>query len=221
MESDAVISDAEFRDAWEKWITQGEYPGNELPLIPTRYRSKSLANFKGYEKEVATAKDVIGQGGSVFITGQCGSGKTHLGIGLFREGLKRLLLFPEPRLVSCSRLRSARFVAVPEFFVELKTAMDDHTPENEILSQYSAPDLLMLDDLGVEKGSDWSRQMFCTLIDRRYRDEKQTIITSNLSLGQLSDRIDDRISSRITEMCYIIELKGDKRAELAMARAKQ
>ena len=80
--------------------------------------------------------------------------------------------------------------------------------EENIINFYGSKELLVIDDVGAEKVSDWSRQMFYTLIDRRYREMSQTIITSNLDLDKLAEIIDERISSRIIEMGKVIKLGG-------------
>ena len=56
--------------------------------------------------------------------------------------------------------------------------------------------------------SAWSRQVVYTLIDRRYRSVLPTIITSNLDLDEVAERIDDTIASRIVGMGKIIFLRG-------------
>jgi DNA replication protein DnaC len=103
--------------------------------------------------------------------------------------------------------RTYRFLAAVDFFLELKSTFGD-TPGNEeqVVDKYCKCTCLLIDDIGAEKVSDWSRQMFYTLIDRRYRDMKQTIITSNLSLGELARHIDTRITSRLLEMGIAIDL---------------
>jgi hypothetical protein len=70
---------------------------------------------------------------------------------------------------------------------------------------------LILDDIGTEKPSEWAQQNIFLIIDRRYETLRQTIFTSNLSLDELSERLGDRITSRIAEMCKVIELKGKDR----------
>jgi integrase len=56
---------------------------------------------------------------------------------------------------------------------------------------------LYLDDLGTEKPTDWALQTLYLIIDRRYPEMMQTIISSNLNLDELSSRLGDRIASRI------------------------
>jgi DNA replication protein DnaC len=83
--------------------------------------------------------------------------------------------------------------------------------EESIIEEYSDCRLLVLDDLGAEKTSEWSLQTLYTIIDRRYREERQTIITSNLSLDELASQVDDRIASRLSELCRVVRLAGEDR----------
>jgi DNA replication protein DnaC len=102
------------------------------------------------------------------------------------------------------------FLPSSEFFLQLKdTFGNNKISEQDIIQQYDRSPLLVIDDVGSEKISDWSRQMFYVLIDRRYRNKKQTIITSNLNLKQISELIDDRISSRIVGMGKVVEFFGE------------
>ena len=110
------------------------------------------------------------------------------------------------------------FITVPELLLMIrntfnrKTQHGENIPtESDIIERYSDIDILYLDDLGTEKPSDWAIQVLYLLIDRRYSEMKRTIISSNLSLNEISDRLDDRISSRIAGMCEIIKMTGKDR----------
>ena len=65
-----------------------------------------------------------------------------------------------------------------------------------------------IDDLGAEKLSDTNRQNLYLIIDRRYREEKSLIITSNFTIDELND-YEPRIASRITEMGKIFFINGN------------
>jgi DNA replication protein DnaC len=140
--------------------------------------------------------------GSLFLHGPAGTGKTHLAVALLREHLKEFeSIFP------------GRFVEVPELLMEIRDTFREKAEhsEMELLDRYSCCELLVLDDLGAEKPSEWVTQTLYLLINRRYTGEKRTIVTSNLSLPQLSERLGDRIVSRLAGMCEVVELTGKDR----------
>ena len=144
--------------------------------VPKLYQNKRLSNFAGFEIEKSECVESIVSGKSVYLSGHAGTGKTHLAVGLIIEWLKK----NAPQ----NSAQYPLFLPAVEFFLELKGTFNGTGSEKEVLDKYSRTPLLCIDDIGAEKISDWSRQMFYTLIDRRYRDEKQTIITSNLKIGR-------------------------------------
>jgi len=172
--------------------------------IPLRYHGKTLKTLQNCP-EAKKAMAAIKTGESLFITGACGTGKTHLAIGLMcawyaeNRGPRGYVDDKAPI-----------FLPAAELFLQLKQSFDGEG-EKAVLDRYSLPQLLVIDDIGAEKVSDWSRQVFYTLIDRRYRNMQLTIITSNLSLSDFAARFDDRIVSRLCEMGEVITLKGKDR----------
>lgn len=89
--------------------------------------------------------------------------------------------------------------------------------ENEILEKISLCDLLIIDDLGCEKISEWSLEKIFLLIDTRYRAEKPLIITTNLEYSRdnlkcaITKTFGTRIKDRISEMCFPICCTGESR----------
>lgn len=206
---------------------QSIYGGKRLPnvgydsVFPKRFELKSIDDFdrEGNTDSIDEAIRAINSKQSVFISGECGRGKTHLAVALARIWWLGNMPLIDSQSSSgrpeIDKYGLPLFLPSVELFLELKASFDSkHDSEEAVIRKYADHLFLVIDDVGSEKVSDWSRQMFYTLIDRRYRDMKQTIITSNLSLGELAKQIDARISSRILEMGIAIELKGkDKRIE--------
>lgn len=144
----------------------------------------------------------------LYIFGGIGTGKTHLCYAIKKE----------------IKSSSSAIISVTDLFLKIKSTFNKEDgsgsqTEEEIINELSDIDsgwsvpinVLFLDDLGIEKPSEWAQQTLYTIIDRRYRDYKQTVFTSNLSLDDLSDRLGDRIPSRIAEMCKVIKLNGKDR----------
>lgn len=162
---------------------------------------------------------------SLFITGPAGTGKSYMASAIFKEEgrwrvrdrLNRLYdgkekyggFYELPDVGSAT----VNWVTVPNLLLELRGSFKDksESTEQEIVHKYSLVDMLVLDDLGAEKSSEFSIQSLYLIIDQRYSEMRPTIITSNLSLRGVSEKVGDRIASRIAGMCKVIELKGKDR----------
>lgn len=73
-------------------------------------------------------------------------------------------------------------------------------------------DLLILDDFGMERQTDYAREQVFNIIDGRYRFHKPLIVTTNLSLSELkhpNDIVEERIFDRILEMCVPVCFDGE------------
>ena len=82
------------------------------------------------------------------------------------------------------------------------------------------PDILILDDLGVQKTTDWVTEKLFEIIDRRYRQGKGLVITTNEPFAQLSDRLQSRF--RDPEMCHVVVCDSpDFRPQLAVQKDKK
>lgn len=160
---------------------------------------------------IASVKTLPSLTDSLYLTGARGVGKTHLAAAVVRERVldwQPYISREHPWTVP-----SIRWIATPDLLLDIRDSFRDGSDKSErdIIEEYTDCKLLVLDDLGAEKTTEWSLQTLYTIIDRRYRDEQQTIVTSNLTLNQLGDKLDDRISSRLAELCTVIELKGQDR----------
>ena len=174
--------------------------------IPRRFLG---ADMKNMPKSYKTVYKDLNEGRGLYIYGPRGVGKTY-----FASALAKVPIWTPPRTrVGVDRRIFPLFVSVPEFLMEIKNTFrkGSQRKEEDVLSMYSDAYILILDDLGVEKPSDWVAETLYVLINRRYEDMRRTIITSNIALPELSMRLDDRIASRIAEMCKVVIMKGEDR----------
>jgi DNA replication protein DnaC len=75
-------------------------------------------------------------------------------------------------------------------------------------------DAVFIDDLGAEKQSEWSQEMFYLVINESYENCKPLFISTNLTIEQLENQYGERIVSRLAEMCEFYEIIGeDKRTK--------
>lgn len=182
--------------------------------IPRKFLSKSLEGFaarKPRHKEIVAAmRDFVrrycahGPDAPIkglLLMGREGTGKTHIAVSVLRSlighGYRGL------------------YWNVPELFLELRRMMNDRDAEGteaDLFDDARSADLLVLDDLGAEKTSDYVTDRIYVIINGRYEDEKATIITTNRNLDELRNQLGPRITSRICEMCVPIEFpEGDFR----------
>ena len=178
--------------------------------IPPRYEQADLNRFVSYnpslENAVAQAKrfveafPVVDRG--LLLLGLAGVGKTHLASAILKEVIRekgaRGCFFHTPDL-----LRLIRSTYNPL----VKTA------EMDVLKPVLEADLLVLDDLGAEKLSDWVEETMNLIVNTRYNQKKATIFTSNFidtpddtDPNTLVFRVGFRIRSRLFEMCTIVEI---------------
>lgn len=131
--------------------------------------------------------------GNLLLSGHAGTGKTLMAGAFCHEALKLGLM--------------VKICPVPELILRLRTRIISGI-EGDI-EHLCAHDVLCLDDMGAEKTTEWVTETLYVIIDKWYRMQKQgLIITTNLSLGDLSLRFGDRLASRIAGMCKVIDFKG-------------
>ena len=173
--------------------------------VPLRFRRCSFENFQplgeNRKKNLRISKQYAlshepGQG--LFFTGPNGTGKTHLAVAILRELILRGEL-------------NWYFVKTPYLLMAIRSAFKKESSDSEasLIKQFVDYDYLVLDELGVEKITDWSLQTLYLIIDGRSDCLKPTIITSNLSLQQLEDKTDPRIASRIVGMSKLVRFECD------------
>jgi DNA replication protein DnaC len=169
-------------------------PQEFVPLTLPLYGSKS-SNREALE----AAEHWLRGHHDLFITGAVGTGKTALACALANERFKQD--------------SSVRFTYVGTLLERHKAAMFEDDAEKRragSLDPFYAVRLLVLDDVGRDKGSDYARMTLQTIYDERRARGNRTIWTSNLDLGQLGEFFeDDRLPSRIAGAAEIVFLGGE------------
>ena len=182
-----------------KAVIEGRSPrALEVMKVP-----KSLCRLRKIESAQSDeAMQALRAGRNVFLSGIPGSGKSHIAVTLMQEWLVGRIAL-EDGVVVC-REGYPRFVVVAELLLEIQSAWS--RSENvrgestkKMLDRYTAVPMLVLDDLGAEQVSDWSRGIMVLLVDRCLREGKQIVVTSNLSLQRIANEIDARIASRLSD----------------------
>jgi len=156
--------------------------------VDKKYRSCSFDTFQGGRKLIEDLKRLTNEGKSVILTGNTGSGKTHLAVSMMAEFVKGRF--------------DALFVTLPDLLLEIRDSFSGKSSitEKAIVEWYSTKQFLVLDDVGAEKPSEFTVSTLYLILDRRIRQERQTIITTNLDMRGIEEYAGARIASRISEM---------------------
>jgi len=165
--------------------------------IPERFKDRTLDSYiattSGQKKALAFAKkyaktfdQVIKTGRSAIFIGNPGTGKTHLAIGI--------------ALYIMEQQRSALFVTVQRLIRRIKDSWSTHSEtESEVIDAFASPDLLILDEIGVQFGSEFEKQILFDVLNQRYEQLKPTILLSNIPKEELADYLGERVTDRLRE----------------------
>ena len=164
---------------------------------------------KIYEAAKRYAEDFTPQTNTgLILFGKAGAGKTHLAVAIARFIIEQKQI-------------AARVARTVELLSDIRRTFNEHDgyraeSEAELIQKLAFVPLLILDDLGAEKVSDWVREVLYRIIDERWLEQKPMIITTNFNLKELEERIGERIVSRIAGVCTQVEMQNrDYRIENA------
>jgi len=192
--------------------------------IPPRYEHCTLGSFEPGSPSLAAALEKAmafcsgyphlgdDEGLGLLFSGDNGVGKTHLAVGVLRE------------LVETKGARG-QYWDFHELLREIKSSYDPETKTTElqVLEPVVETGVLLLDDLGAWKMTDWMNDTLFYILNSRYMAKRPTIITTNyqdvtreeaLAADPLRrreflvERIGQRLRSRLMEMCLVVRLQG-------------
>lgn len=140
------------------------------------------------------------------LWGGYGCGKTHLAAAIANNLLAKGI--------------PCMFVVVPELLDYMRQGMNDENKAltaTQIIDAAKTTDVLVLDDLGAEKASEWVKEQLFILVNSRYENKLTTLITTNLNTAELVERLGQRIMSRLTEMTTPVPFRNVPDYRLAEA----
>ncbi|GHF77840.1 ATP-binding protein [Streptomyces filamentosus] len=146
----------------------------------------AVAPNQGARRQVTT-------GPSLLMAGVVGAGKTHQAYGAVRA------------LVQSGVGVRWRATTAADLYADLRPRPGADS-ERELATVSRCP-LLIIDDLGAAKASDWTEEVTYRLINRRYNYELPTLITTNLRISDLRAQLGDRVASRLAQMTTRVEFE--------------
>ncbi len=171
-------------------------------------RNGSETAYKVAVKYVKTFKEWKGE--SLLLWGEPGNGKTHLAAAIVNELSKKGYIVV--------------FQSVPELLQRIRSTFNSENKENEtqIMRALLECDLLILDDIGAEKTTEWVEEKLFNIIDGRYRKELPTLYTSNLEPKELKHQVGKRSYDRMVETSLTVKNEAASyRREIAKQRLQR
>jgi DNA replication protein DnaC len=169
-------------------------------VIPKIFLNKPFTVEEGNKRAWETSDRLV-KGNTqkgLLLFGGPGIGKTHLAAWTTVEWCK------------VNKTNNALFVNYPRLIGRMQYNLYDESYKNEFyFEDLATTKLLVLDDVGCEKTSEWSNFNLYNVINRRYENMKLTIITTNYNPHALANKIGDNLVSRLHEMCEVIEIVSD------------
>jgi len=130
----------------------------------------------------------LDEGSGLWFAGDVGTGKTSLAMLVSAAAEERgcsVAIYPVTRLLA-----------------EIKDTYDSDASYMDLFRRLASVDLLQLDDLGVEKRTEWVLEQFYSLVNERWQDQRAIVVTTNSwDMGELREQLGVRTVSRLTEIC--------------------
>ncbi len=165
--------------------------------IPMRFRGRNFDNFipatSDQEHALAVAKafatnflEHAEAGSSLIFSGKAGTGKSHLALAIAQA------VMPKYTAMYINALDAVRMIRDTWRKGSIQS-------ETDVLNLLGSIDLLVIDEVGVQNGTDNEQMLMFDIINRRYRDMKPTIFLTNLGTKGFSDYVTERSFDRLKE----------------------
>lgn len=177
-------------------------------LIPPRFQQHSFESYiakndlqeknkKAMQDYAINFEENYKKGNSVILSGNVGTGKTHLACAVGNYIIQNLN-------------KTALFLNAIDAFSKVKATYSKKSETSEIdaINQFAEIDLLILDEFGVQVGSETEKLILFRIINRRYEYLKPTILITNLSVAEIK-KFEERIFDRLKDNGILLNFTGE------------
>jgi len=187
-------------DTFETAVARANFPPRweTATLADVQWEAIQPANVRtGLQTYAADLERYLDENLGLFLSGPVGCGKTHLAIGIGK--------------LACALGYTVHFVSVPAWFQALRDSYAEtrQPRERALMQPLQKTALLILDDLGAERASDWGRERLYVVVNQRSVQQLPTLVTTNESLTDLEAALGPRTLSRLCGDALVFTLAGD------------
>lgn len=167
--------------------------------IPARFQGKTFENFEAHNRKAASHLDKLREyadlivsgdhgGRSLILLGKVGNGKTHLGCALLADVIRRTA-------------RGGAYWTFAELVRAIKGSYSKGAEysESDVYERVGSPALAVIDEVGMQNFTEFEQTVAYEVINRRYLDEKPTVLITNLQAKDLPTCIGERAVDRLRE----------------------
>lgn len=191
-----------------------------------RFRDNSLGTMnvlKGQESAFCAAVEFVKdytagkKPKGLVIVGPVGSGKTFLAAAIIHDVIMSMPVSRENQIRGLRGIAigtpDAMFYSTVELYNDMRHEQSKYADDAvDVINAVKRKPLIVLDDIGAEKPSEWTRERLYEIVDYRYRNELPTIVTSNIFGETLKEFLSERIHDRLKADCNmaIIETESQR-----------
>lgn len=187
------------REDRERWYAERRQHLLESAHIPLRFQDATFANYRPVNDQAEAVMrecqryceswpERRKQGSSMILSGRVGTGKTHLACAITQELVRK-------------HMANVRYTSVAQVMRAIRSTYNpaENLNEGEIISRLVNHHLLILDEVGVQIGSDHEHTMLFEILNGRYLAMRPTILVTNLGAKELETAVGERLVDRFRE----------------------
>lgn len=175
--------------------------------VAERFRTKRLSDLTDSPALLKLCNSFVDnwekakkEGWGLYLWGNVGTGKTHTATAIANELIERHFV-------------TVMFVSIADVAARVRKTFDSNQKDQDetLWEDMKKAELLVLDDFGMEKPTDWLKEQLFLVVNERYERQMPIIATSNQSLEDIAKAHFPQVASRLVEMCKAVRFAGEDR----------